>query len=98
MPEFKAKGVDRVVCISVNDPFVLDAWAQALNTTDITFLADPAGDAAKRLGLDWTVPILGTRFKRFSMLVDHGEVKSLSVEDGGALTDASRACTILKKL
>ena len=82
--DFKAKGVDLVACTSVNDVFVLDAWAKASGARDtVTFLADGNGDFAKSIGLemDGAPSGLGIRSKRYAMLVEDGVVKALHVED-----------------
>lgn len=80
----KAKGVDAVACTAVNDVFVLAAWAKARGADGaITMLADGNADFAKALGLDVDLSAfgLGTRSKRYAMLVDDGVVKYLAVED-----------------
>src|SRR5208337_25534 len=82
--DFKAKGVDLIACTSVNDVFVLDAWAKASGARDtVTFLADGNGDFAKSIGLemDGAPSGLGIRSKRYAMLVEDGVVKALHVED-----------------
>lgn len=82
--ELKAKGIDAVACTAVNDIFVLTNWAQDSGATGkITMLADGSADFAKALGLDIDLSGfgLGTRSKRYAMLVDDGVVKVLNVED-----------------
>jgi len=79
----RAKGVDEIACISVNDVFVLDAWAQATTASpDIQMLADGSGafTAAAGMELDLTERGLGVRSKRYAMLVENGVVKTLLVE------------------
>lgn len=84
--EFKAKGVDQIVCTSVNDAFVMGAWGKDQNVgEDILMLADGNGAFATALGLemDATGFGMGHRSKRYSMLVKDGVVKELNVEQGG---------------
>jgi peroxiredoxin len=80
----KAKGVETIACTAVNDVFVLNAWAKAREAgDDITMLADGNAAFAKALGLDIDLsPFgLGTRSKRYAMVVEDGVVKYISVED-----------------
>ena len=80
----KAKGVDEIVCLSVNDPFVMHAWSEQHGAQGkVTMLPDGNGELTKALGLemDGRGAGLGTRSKRFSMVVEDGVVKSLDVED-----------------
>ena len=96
----KSKGVDTVACISVNDAFVMGAWARDQHTGDkVRMLADGSGDYTKALGLvlDLTARGMGIRSQRFSMLVDDGVVKALNVEAGGKF-EVSDASTMLKQL
>lgn len=96
----KAKGVDTIACMSVNDPFVLAAWAQSQNVADkVTMVADGNGDFAKAMGLEMDASGfgMGVRSKRFSMIVEDGVVRSLNVDEGGKL-DLSGAEKILAQL
>jgi peroxiredoxin len=82
----KAKGVDQIVCTSVNDAFVMGAWAKDQNVgDDILMLADGNGAFARAVGLemDATGFGMGSRSKRYSMLVKDGVVAELNVEQGG---------------
>ena len=83
--EFKAKGVDEIACVAVNDAFVMGAWGKAAGSDDITMLADGNGDFAKALGLDadFTGFGMGGRSQRYSMIVDDGVVTELNVEGPG---------------
>ena len=83
--DFKAKGVDEIVCTAVNDPFVMGAWGKASGSDDVTMLADGNGEFAEALGLtmDSTGFGLGKRGQRFSMIVDDGKVTELNVEAPG---------------
>lgn len=80
---FKAKGVDEIVCLSVNDPFVMRAWGKANETEGKVFLLpDGNGTLAKALDLtmDGSGAGLGLRTKRFAMVIEDGVVKTLAVE------------------
>lgn len=84
----KAKGVDEIWCVSVNDAFVMGAWAQAndLNgTDDVVMLADGNGDFTRAVGLalDAKGFGMGERSQRYSMLVKDGVVDQLNIEQGG---------------
>ena len=97
----KAKGVDLIAVTAVNDVFVMEAWKQASNADGkIEFLADGNGDFAKAIGLsmDGSGFGLGTRSKRYSMLVENGVVKSLNIEDTPGKADVSGAAALLKQL
>jgi peroxiredoxin len=98
--KLKAKGVDEIVCLSVNDAFVMGAWARDQKTgAKVRMLADGSGEYTKKLGLelDLTARGLGVRSQRFSMLVDDGVVKSLNVENAGKF-EVSGADTMLQQL
>ena len=84
-PAFFANGVDSIVCVAVNDPFVMSAWGKETGSPDVTMLADGNGDFAKALGLtmDGSGFGLGQRGQRFSMIVDDGKVAQLNVEAPG---------------
>ena len=84
--ELHGKGIDRIVCTSVNDAFVMKAWGEAQNVgDDIVMLADGNGTFARALGLemDGSGFGMGTRSKRYSMLVKDGTVAQFNVEVGG---------------
>ena len=83
--ELAAKGIDEVVCTSVNDPFVLSAWSKSANADGITMLADGNGTFAEALGLamDGSKFGMGKRSQRYSMVVNDGVVESLNVEGPG---------------
>mmetsp|Transcript_13817 Transcript_13817/g.37342 ORF Transcript_13817/g.37342 Transcript_13817/m.37342 type:complete len:200 (+) Transcript_13817:75-674(+) len=90
--EIKGKGVDTIACISVNDAFVMDAWGKSVGAGDkIMMLADGNAQFAKAIGvdLDLTDKGLGTRSRRYAMLVDDQVVKVLNLEEGGAFTISS---------
>jgi glutaredoxin/glutathione-dependent peroxiredoxin len=90
--ELKAKGVDEVACVAVNDAFVLQAWAaQAGAEGKVTMLADGNGDFAEALGLvmDGSRFGMGKRGSRWSAIVEDGVVKELNVEEPGAFSVSS---------
>lgn len=98
---FKEKGVDEVVCVAVNDPFVLAAWAEKTGAKGrITFLADGNGDFTRAIGmeLDASARGLGKRSQRYAMLVDDREVKAFNAEDAPGKAEASSAESLLKVL
>jgi peroxiredoxin len=100
MDALKAKGVDTVVCTSVNDVFVMDAWRKDLGVDDrILMLADGSGTLAKALGLelDLTARGLGMRSQRYAMVVEDGKVTHLGVEAPGDF-DVSKAESVLAAL
>ncbi len=99
--DIKAKGVDEIACVAVNDAFVMGAWGRDQKTEGkVRMLADGSGDFARALGLelDLSKGGLGTRSKRYSMLVDDGVVKSLNVEQQPGQVDVSGAEAMLKAL
>ncbi len=81
----KAKGVDTVAVTSVNDAFVLDVWKKASGADKVEFLGDGNAEFASALGLtlDLSGTGMGTRSRRYSMLVEDGVVKKLNVEEPG---------------
>ena len=90
--DIRAKGVDEIVCIAVNDAFVMGAWGKSANAGDkVTMLADGNGDFAKALGLtmDASKFGMGTRGQRFSLIARDGVVTELNVEDAGAFAVSS---------
>ncbi|MCG8548717.1 MAG: peroxiredoxin [Alphaproteobacteria bacterium] len=96
----KAKGVDTIACMSVNDAFVMGAWAKDQGTGEaIEMLADGSGDLTNKMGieLDLADRGLGVRARRFSMVLDDGVVTALNLEEGGAL-ETSGAETLLEQL
>jgi peroxiredoxin len=98
--EIKAKGVDEVVCMSVNDAFVMKAWGEAQGTGDgVTMLADGNAEFASALGLDFDGSGIGfgTRAQRFAMVVNDGVVELLNVE-APMKFEVSDADTILAAL
>ena len=96
--KIKAKGVDTIICLAVNDAFVMDAWGKANNADEIVMLADGNGYFTKQIGMDMnTSNFGGLRSMRYSMLVEDGRVKKLNVEDPGRF-EVSDAQTMLDSL
>jgi glutaredoxin/glutathione-dependent peroxiredoxin len=98
--KLKARGVDEIVCISVNDAFVMGAWGRDQKSEGkVRMLADGSGEYTKKLGLelDLTARGLGVRSQRYSMFVDNGVVKALNVENAGKF-EVSDADTMLKQV
>jgi glutaredoxin/glutathione-dependent peroxiredoxin len=98
--DIKAKGVDVIACMAVNDAFVMKAWGKSQNTEGkVEMIADGNADYTKALGLemDATGFGMGTRGQRFSLLVDNGVVKQVNVEQKGEfkVSSAEHALTQL---
>ena len=96
----KAKGVDEIWCISVNDPFVMGAWGRDQKVGQkIRMLGDGSAEFTKKLGLelDLTARGLGIRSDRYAMIVENGVVKTLDREAPGKF-EVSDAASVLKKL
>jgi peroxiredoxin len=94
----KAKGVDMIACLSVNDVFVMHAWGEAQNAEFITMLADGSGALTKALGLETeTGDFGGIRSQRYAMVIDDGVVTLLNVEEPKAF-EVSKAEVILEAL
>lgn len=96
-----ARGVDAIAVVSVNDHHVMTAWSRFTGAEDrLVFLADGNGQFTHALGLetDLSVGGLGTRSKRYSMIVEDGEVKALNIEDKPSEAVVSGAARILEQL
>ncbi|MCB1671271.1 MAG: peroxiredoxin [Gammaproteobacteria bacterium] len=92
--KIKAKGVDTIACMAVNDAFVMGAWGKAQNADEIHMLADGNGEFTKAIGMemDGSGFGLGIRCKRFAMIVDDGKVTHLAIEPpGGIVVSAAEA-------
>ncbi|WOJ88222.1 peroxiredoxin [Methylocapsa polymorpha] len=99
--DFKARGVDEIAVTSVNDVFVMDAWAKNTDAeTKISFLADGNGDFANALGLslDLTERGLGVRSQRYAMLVEDGVVRKLNIEPAPGKAEVSSAEALLEQI
>lgn len=97
--KIKAMGVDTIVCMSVNDAFVMGAWGTQQNAEELLMLADGNGEFSAALGLDFDGSGfgLGTRSQRFAMIVDGGVISHLNIEAGPGV-DVSSAETIMALL
>ncbi|AJE45270.1 peroxiredoxin [Celeribacter indicus] len=100
--QFDAKGVDEVICISVNDPFVMDAWSKETGAGEagITMLGDAEGAYVAALGLDFSAPPVGliNRSKRFALYAEDGIVKRLEVEESPGQCTVSAGDSLLEKI
>lgn len=94
--DLKKQGVSEIVCVSVNDPFVMAAWGKDQRVDGkIRMLADPQGAFTKAMELDTDLAVLGgLRSKRYSMVVENGKVLSLQVEPDGTGLSCSLADAI----
>jgi peroxiredoxin len=100
LDRLKAKGVDDVICMAVNDAFVMGAWARDQKSAGkVRMMGDGSANYTKALGLEFDLSArgLGLRCQRFSMLVDNGVVKALNVEAPGKY-EVSDAETMLKQM
>lgn len=100
--DLKAKGVDDVVCVIVNDPFVAAAWGESTGATEagIRILCDPEGTLITGMELDFTAPPIGLigRSQRFAMIIEDGKVTHLDVEPDGGVCNVSSGETLLTLL
>jgi peroxiredoxin len=99
--QIKAKGVNKIVCLAVNDPFVMKAWGEQQKVGDKIFmLPDGSAKLTKEMGMeqDLTARGLGVRSKRFAMILKDGVVKSLFVETAPGVLETSSAENVLKSL
>jgi cytochrome c peroxidase len=90
---FDGKGVDEIICVSVNDPFVMKAWGEATGATGagISMLADADSAFTKAMGLDFTAPPVGllARSKRYALYAEDGVVKQLHLEESPGVCEIS---------
>ncbi|KAF9162332.1 Peroxiredoxin-5, mitochondrial [Actinomortierella ambigua] len=99
--KLKAKGVDLIGCVSVNDAFVMDAWGKDLDVQDkIMMLADPQGKMVKELGLDFdaSAALGGHRSKRFALVLENGKITKEYVEPNNTGLSVTLAENVLKEL
>lgn len=100
--QFKAKGVDEVVCVSVNDVFVMQSWAESTGAdkSAVQMLADPDSSFTKALGLEFSAPPVGLidRSKRYAMLVDNGTVTALEIDENPGECTISAGESFLEKV
>lgn len=99
---FKDNGIDKIVCVSVNDPFVMEKWGEYLGIREVELLSDGNGEFTKKMGMaiDLSGASLGTRSRRYSMYVENGEIKKMFIENPDAPIDmnVSDADTMYKYL
>ena len=102
LAEFKAAGIAEVICLAVNDPYVMQAWQQSEKALGIRFVADPFGEFTAAMGMtvDHRNSLLGTRSWRYSMLVEDGTIRKMFVEpeEGDDPFKVSDAQTMLRYL
>jgi len=100
--QFDAKGVDEIVCVSVNDPFVMNAWGEATGATEagITMLGDPQSAFTKAIGMEFDAPPAGllARSKRYAMYVEDGSVKVLHVEESPGTCEVTAGESLLAEI
>lgn len=98
---FRAKGIDEIICIAVNDPFVLKAWGEATGATGagITLLGDADGALTRTLGMDFTAPAIGLhgRSNRYAVVLDDGVVTHANIDQPN-VCDISRGEQLLETL
>jgi peroxiredoxin len=96
--ELKAKGVDAIICVAINDAFVMSAWGKTQNAENLMMLADGDGSYTSALGLEMdTAAFGGLRSQRYSMVIDNGVVTNLNVEKPQEF-EVSNAETMLNQL
>jgi len=102
LKEFRDAGIDDIVCLSVNDPFVMEAWQRSEKAQGIHFVADPFGEFTQAMGMsiDHRDGWLGTRSWRYSMMVNDGKIEKMFIEPDvpGDPFEVSDADTMLKYL
>ena len=97
--QFTAKGVDEIICVSVNDPFVMSAWGEITGATrsGITMLGDASGDFTRAIGMNFNAPPAGLieRSKRYAMLVEDSIITLLHIEESRGQCEISGGETLL---
>lgn len=100
--QFAEKGVDEIICVSVNDPFVMSAWADSTGAKDagLTMLGDPASEFTQAMGMDFDAPPVGfvKRSKRYAMVVEDGKITALQGDDNPGTCDLSGGEALLEKV
>lgn len=99
--DIRAKGVDEIICVAVNDPFVMKNWGEVAGAANrVTMMPDGLGAFTKAIGMDFdgSGAGLGVRSKRYMMVVEKGVVKSLDVENAPGDHEFSSATTCMKRL
>jgi cytochrome c peroxidase len=100
--QFDAKGVDEIICVSVNDPFVRKAWGESTGASEagITMLGDAQSAFTKAIGMDFDAPPAGllARSKRYAMYVEDGTVKVLHVEESPGTCEVTAGESLLAEI
>lgn len=100
--EFDAKGVEEIICVSVNDPFVMAAWAKETGAQEagLTFLGDAGAEFTKAIGMNWTAEPAGfyDRSRRYALYAEDGVIKQLNVEEGPGVCELSAGETLLAQI
>lgn len=100
--QFLEKGIDEIICLSVNDPFVMDAWGKATGATEagLTLLGDADGSFTRAVGMDFTAPPAGLigRSRRYAMVVADGTVTHLMADDSPGTCDLSSGESLLAQI
>ncbi|MFK7939745.1 MAG: peroxiredoxin [Roseovarius sp.] len=100
--DFDAKGVDEIICVSVNDPFVMKSWGDdtGANAAGITMLGDAEASFTKAIGMEFSAPPAGLidRSKRYAMVVEDGKVTVLQAEESPGVCDVSGGEALLQSL
>ncbi len=100
--EVRCQGVDEIICVSVNDPFVMKAWGDSTGATaaGITMLGDGDASFTKAIGMDFDVPAIGfhSRSKRYALLAEYGLVKVLNLEKAPGACEISAGETLLAQI
>ncbi len=98
---FAERGVDEIICISVNDPFVMSAWGESTGATDagIAMLGDPQAEFTKAVGMNFSAPPVGLidRSKRYAMIVEDGVVTAIGVEASPGDCDVAAGEALLEQ-
>ena len=102
MDTFTERGVEEIICVSVNDPFVMGAWGEMTGATEagITMVGDPESTFTKAMGMEFSAPPAGLidRSKRYAMLVIDGEVKVFNEEENPGLCEVSAGEGLLEDM
>ena len=100
--DFAAKGVDAVICVAVNDPFVMAEWAKTTGGAEagIQFLGDAGSEFTKAIGMEFTAPPVGfyDRSKRYALYAEDGEVKVLQLDENPGVCDLSGGESLLEAI
>jgi len=101
MDKLKKKGIEKIICISVNDPFVMDAWGKEHNVQEkIKMLGDSKGEFAKSIGaeMDLSARGLGIRSQRYTMLIESGVVQKVTEEEIAGKCELTSAENFIKQI